>query len=163
MHFHRFALRNLNSSFGVDNPLKTHYVHLDTSFPDGIMPGTVEDVQLTGRAATDPPLQYSHPLPSLRGHYYHFRFGDTVKQVTFDFSKMRPLLDRKVGAVIKIKDKPWVLRELVADQMHFCRDKPDQAIEDLWIVVSNHNTDIAQSVLGSLEVKPVKDLCSCTP
>jgi hypothetical protein len=160
-HFHRFAVRNLNSDFGGDNPLVRRYIDLDQQFPDGKMPKVRQDEHLPARRATDPPLSLPDRIPSLEAHYYHFTLDDAVRQVAFDFSKLAPHADRVVDAVVKIKGRPWELRELLPNQVRFCRDNPAQDLEQIWFIVSDHNTDIASKVAGSLEVRALEEPCGC--
>lgn len=106
LHFHRFALRNLNRTFGADNPLGARYINLDRQFPDGAAPALAADERLLpGDAARS----YPDAIPSLEAHYYRFTVDDAVRQLSFDFGKLQPLLDRKVDAVVKIRNKPWAV------------------------------------------------------
>ena len=162
-HFHRFALRNLNSDFDGDNPLGKRYVDLDPQFPDNRLPTPKVEVTLPALTSSDAQLSYADSLPSLRAHYYHFRFADDVRQVTFDFSNLGPAGDRKVGAVVKITGQPWKLLESVPEQLHFCRNTPEGNIEDIWFVVGNHNRNLEKKVSGAIEVRPLEDECSCNP
>jgi hypothetical protein len=161
INFHRFALRNLNSDFDGENPLETRYVDLDPQFPDGKMPDTKVHDHLLARTAADAPLTYADSIPALEAHYYHFTVDEAVRQVIFDFSKLQSLLDRKIDAVVKIRGKPWEIWDQLPDQVRFCRDNPDQDLVEIWLVVSNHNTDIRTEVDGSLEVRALKESCSC--
>jgi hypothetical protein len=162
-HFHRFALRNLNYGFDGDDPLPKRYEQLDPQFPGHRLPQPVVDELLPARTAADPPLQYRHELVALRSHPYHFRLAPDVKQVTFSFGNLVPQDDRKVGAVVKIKGKPWEYREQVPDQLHFCRNNPEEDLEDIWFVVSNHQRDISAKVTGVVEARPLKEPCTCNP
>lgn len=158
LHFHRFAFRNLNSRFAGDNPLGKRYVDLDPNFPDDWLPfGDIEEDLMPAPSARI----FTDTIPALRAHYYHFNVKDAVRQVTFDLTALQPLLDRKVGAVIKIKGKPWQMRELVSDVLTFCRSNPNENIEEIWFVVSHDKTDLSKTVSGSIKVNASDQACGC--
>jgi hypothetical protein len=159
-HFHRFALRNLNSQFFPDNPLGKRYVNLDAGFPDEEMPRPEVVEQLTGLESAAPVLTYPVELPALKAQYYHFSMADSVQQVRFDFSAIGPQADRKVSALVKLKGQPWELRENLPDVLTFCIE--EEPLEDIWIVVSNHSTAIGPVVSGPLSVRPLKAPCACS-
>ncbi len=157
-NFHRFALRNLNSQFFPDNPLGKRYINLDPGFPDEQMPKPEVVEQLTGLESSASSLAYPVELPALKAHYYHFSMADSVRQVHFDFSAIAPGAQRRVSALVKLKGRPWEVRENLPDSLTFCDDEP---LEDIWIVVSNHSTTIGPTVSGSLLVRPLKAPCTC--
>lgn len=161
-NFHRFAFRNINNSFGQDNPLGKRYVDLDPHFPDGVLPKERYTTYLTPMAPNKT-LALKDTIPALRAHYYHFTVDPAVQQVVFDFTKLQPLLDRKIGALVKIKGKPWQMRELVADVISFCRDNPEEDLEELWIVASHDKIDINSKIKGALEVRASEEPCGCDP
>lgn len=157
-NFHRFALRNLNSQFFPDNPLGKRYISLDPGFPDEQMPKPEVVKQLTGLESSAPSLAYPVEIPALKAHYYHFSMADSVRQVRFDFSAIAPGAERRVSALVKLKGRPWEVRENLPDSLTFC---DDELLEDIWIVVSNHSTAIGPTVSGSLLVRPLKAPCTC--
>lgn len=47
--------------------------------------------------------------------------------------------------------------------VRFCRDNPEQDVEEIWLAVSDHNTDILTEVAGALDVKATAQPCGCSP
>lgn len=156
-HFHRFALRNLNSSFDGDQPLPRRYVNLDPNFVDEQMP---QPAQPTATLMADAPVTIAAQLPSLRAHYYHFTVDAGVKQLRIDTTGLGPSDDRRVGAVLKLRGGGWVLREDLYEGAIFCDTGED--IEELWLVVSHHNPDITRTLAGSVLLEPRSAECGCS-
>lgn len=157
-HFHRFAMRNLNSSFDRDDPLPRRYVELDANFPDEQMP---QPAQPTTTLMADAPLSIDVRLPSLRAHYYHFKVDTGVTQLRIDTRGLGPADDRRIGAVIKLRDGGWVLREDLYEGVTFCDTSED--VEQLWLVISHHNPEITRMLTGSVTLEPQSAECGCSP
>jgi hypothetical protein len=156
-HFHRFALRNLNSSFDGDDPLPRRYAALDPNFPDERMP---QPAQPTTTLTADAPLSIDVRLPSLRAHYYHFKVDAGVTQLRIDTRGLGPADDRRIGAVIKLRDGGWVLREDLYEGVTFCDTGED--VEELWLVISHHNPEITRTLTGAVTLEPQSAECGCS-
>lgn len=156
-HFHRFALRNLNSSFDGDNPLPRRYIALDPNFTDEQLP---QPAQPLATLTADAPVTLAERLPSLRAHYYQFKVDAGVKQLRIDTSGLGPADDRRVGAVLKLRGGRWVLREDLFEGATFC--DTSENVEELWLVVSHHNPDITRTLTGSVVLEPRSAECGCS-
>lgn len=156
-HFHQFALRNLNSSFDNDDPLPRRYLELDPNFSDEQMP---QPAQPTATLMADAPLSIDVRLPSLRAHYYHFNVDTGVRQLRIDTRGLGPADDRRIGAVIKLRDGGWVLREDLYEGVTFCDTSED--VEEFWLVISHHNPEITRTLTGSVTLEPQGAQCGCS-
>ena len=128
--FPRFAVRNWHQDF---EPGTFLYESKDKTFPSHLKPDPIITIPFVGRETA----VLDVAVPPLSAKYYRFRFGATVRRVTFQ---------------TQIKDIPyahvWAIRKLGADwkepedwsrddQHIFCRDDMKQDLSELVIVVSN--------------------------
>ncbi len=83
--------------------------------------------------------------------------GDDVKQIIFDLREMADAgaaagLD--IDAFVKIRNRNWQLRDLNGrTELRFCTEKPDEDLESLWFVVSNHTFPASGGSTGRPTIK----------
>ena len=65
------------------------------------------------------------------------------------FSDLAPAGDLDVDALVKIEGGAWERRRLESGgAVTFCFSEPDEAVEELYLVLSNHNRDLFSIVEG---------------
>lgn len=161
-NFRTFAVRNVNTEFLPGDPLprSDRYISLDSEFRNDKVEPPYGGGPLTG----DSELPYSAMLEPLSADYLKFTVSDAqVKQVVFDLSGLTvsPALD--VDALIKTKGKDWERRNLNGQaELKFCFDKPGEALEDIRLVLSNHQYKQGESVPAGFMTKSFKAPCGGT-
>jgi hypothetical protein len=162
-NFRRFAIRNINRTFDGDNPIGTRYKDLDPKqkFPDGVAPVGLSRVNEL-RPTTPPALAYEvfESIPSLAAVYSRFKVDDTIGKLEFDLSGLDPADDLNIDALIKIRGRPWVLRELSGStKLSFCRNR--DPVEQVILILSNHNPILGKNITGAVTAKAQAQQCSC--
>ncbi len=154
-----FAVRNLNTEFLPGDPLPEtdRYIHLDPEFRNDKVEPPYGGGPLTG----DSDQGYYASLEPLSAHYVKFTVGDPeVKQVVFDLSGLVASPELDVDAMIKT-DNGWEHRDLNGQaELKFCFDKTGEALEDIRIVLSNHQFGVGQTIPAGFNVKSFKAPCS---
>lgn len=167
-NFHTFALRNLNAELEEGEELVRRYSQLDQNFPEGphTMPPMRADARLSVLPDRNNPYTFTTGIPALTARYYHFTIEDDdpempLGQVVFDFSQLTQQgLD--VDAVVRAGGEPWSVRHLTGQSsVRFCFDKPEEQLQELYLVVSNHSRQLDHQINGQIRVSPLKDPCSC--
>jgi hypothetical protein len=100
----------------------------------------------------------------LSARYHHFRFPDGVGNVQFKGNNLGPLPHIQVQALKKIGGAWQPPEDWTDDQSHsFCRNLPEQHIEELVIIISNSDGDTEQDVdaVGSWPIVVAED-AECT-
>jgi hypothetical protein len=135
-NFPKYALRSWNAK-----PLKQRYRESrDPTFPD-LQPPTFEGV-----VEADDSVALPTVLEPLGIEYFHFEFpDDAVRQVIFE-NTVAGQPDGAVQALVRLADgwqepADWTQR----DKVTFCRDEPDQNIQELVVIISNSSTKNALS------------------
>ncbi len=164
-HFHTFALRNFNDELlpGDPLPITQRHVALDPTFPDKQRPPVLKQHLHTGQNPTDPPFRTAVALPALTAGYFYYKVDDAnTQQVHFGFSALVPPGGLDIDAFVKIKDKPWTLRSFTGrNTVTFCFDKPEERLEEIYLVLSNHYKDFSNNITGDLLVRVLKEPCGC--
>lgn len=152
-HFRRFAIRNVNLQLGPGNPIDPRYVDLDPGFPDQIPPRP-KDTQILFSDSN--PQMYFDNVPALKAFYYHYYFTDDVGKVELNLAALAMNENINVDAVVKIRDQGWQLRELTGKSSEtLC------GVEEMYLVVSNHDTDIQTQTMAIFTVTPKETPCAC--
>jgi hypothetical protein len=135
-NFPKYALRSWNAE-----PLKQRYRESrDPTFPD-LQPPTFEGVVEADASVALPTV-----LQPLGIEYFHFEFpDDAARQVIFE-NTVAGQPDGAVQALVRLPDgwqepADWTHRNKVT----FCRDEPDQDIQELVVIISNGSTKNALS------------------
>ena len=155
-NFHRFAVRNLNRTFDLQNPIGTRYSDLDSLFPDekppAPLPGddSVHDVQIDASTA-----QRAMSIPALSARYETFYSGGHVGHWEFDFSQLVDNDNLDVDAVVLKNDGTWELRSLAITGLITICDA-----SKVYLVLSNHSTDISSPISGSFTYRALSTPCA---
>ena len=165
-NFRKFALRNLNEAFGPRDPLPSskRYVSLDPAFPDGeLLPkdgvrSKNHDVAPGGAQR----LSFGRAIEPLSAVYFKLSVTDaTLKKVVLDLSGLQGGgLD--VDALVLIRGE-WESepRNLNGkSELTFCLDDPKEALEQMVLVVSNHQKRAGSQ--ASAEIGVTGETTPCT-
>ncbi|HET9061801.1 MAG TPA: hypothetical protein VFO62_00795, partial [Candidatus Binatia bacterium] len=140
-NFRDFAVRNLNSSrYEPALPRSERYVSQDEQqFPDNI---EIAPMLHISHVAPDP-VAHTSELQILSSRYWKFTFPDAkTEKVIFDLSDpslagLGPALD--LDALVKIAGQGWTREDWNPEiSKVFCFDKPDEKVEEIWLVANNH-------------------------
>jgi hypothetical protein len=161
-HFRDFAVRNLNLALEPGDPIDPGYDDLDPQFPvDVVSPrllvGAEEaDAWLPLVSADEEPRRFADRLRSLTAHYYRFLLDPRGGMLTIDFSDLTPAGDLDVDALLKIEGGAWERRRFEsAGVVTLCLSEPDEDVEELYLVLSNHNRDLFSVVEGEFTAQVV--------
>lgn len=153
-NFRAFGVENLNS-----NIVAKRYKQLDGNFPDG-GPAFVAKATLSLAVTQEPEVR----IAPLRAAYYEYKVtGDKLKKVVIHFDKIDPKDGLDIDARVLIKGQDWKTESYDGkDKVEFCLDKPDQALQQIDLVLSNHNLPLDQFVSGTLKVESSEAPCGGT-
>jgi hypothetical protein len=161
-HFRDFAVRNLNLELEPGHPINPNYDDLDPQFPVGavspqLLVGTEDgDAWLPIVSTEEEPRRFADRLRSLTAHYYRFLPDPRGGMLTLDFSNLAPAGALDVDALVKIEGGAWERHRLESGGVKtFCLSEPDQDIEELYLVLSNHNRDLFSVVEGEFTAQVV--------
>ncbi len=162
--FRDFAVRTYNQELRPtqDRDLLTLLPELAVGTPR-IDPGsTKQDDSVTLHADLPGTESYhrSELIKSLYAVYRPFKVDDDVGRVDLDFSNLVPSGSFDVDALLKIKDKGWERRKLDPGKTTLCRDKAKDNVEELIIVISNHELDLNKWVIGSWTIDTLQTGCA---
>jgi hypothetical protein len=161
-YFRDFAVRNVNEDLPGD-PLKPMYQELDNNVPLGIHPRWTRHVYLTGMAKQrgEAPYREEATIRSLAASYHAYEPAEDVRQVTFTFNGLQPVETLDVDALIKLKGREeWERRPLSPDrELRFCFNKPDEDLEEIRFVFSNHSMEFDTTVAGEFTLLPLREPC----
>jgi hypothetical protein len=161
-HFRDFAVRNLNLELEPGDPINPSYDDLDLQFPVGVVSPQLlvgiddADAWLPIVSTDAEPRRFANRLRSLTAHYYRFLPDPRGGMLTLDFSNLAPAGDLDVDALVKIEGGPWERRRLESGGVAIlCLSEPDQDIEELYLVLSNHNRDLFSIVEGEFTAQVI--------
>lgn len=161
-HFRDFAVRNFNADLPGD-PISPSYQDIDPTFPTrgpklNFAPG--QNGKLPLQQSDEPAQTYADRIPNLVAHYYYFTPNADATRLTFDFSGLVPNEAIDVDAIVKIKGGEWEPRRLVADgPVTFCLETPADNVEQLYLVISNHDWHDTETVTGSFSARADDGAC----
>lgn len=163
-HFRNFAVRNLNEQFGPNDPLPKakRYVTLDPPFPDNeLLPQDGVKSMNRDVAVGRTPLGFGRPIEPLSAVYFKLSVTDgTLKKVVLDLSGLQGGgLDADALVVI---DGEWEAepRNLNGkSEVVFCLDDPKEKLEQMVLVVSNHQKRAAST--QSVEIAVTGETTPC--
>ncbi len=161
-----FALRNLNQLYlpGDALPRADRYISIDEAFPDlRPVPAFKKRKAQTMVVGTDvQSLQLDQPLEPLSAGYFEATVNDpAIKKVVFKLDGMA-LSGFDIDALVKI-DGTWETepRNLNGkSELKFCLDKPDQKLDQVVFIVTNHQKQAGSQVTPSLGVKATAEPCA---
>jgi hypothetical protein len=163
-YFREFALRNLNDEFLPGDPLPRdkRYIGLEKdSFPDKqLRPRNRKNLNLT--PGVDVSLTLAQPLEPLSAGYFKVDAAPDpkLKQVKFNLEGLR-VSGLDVDAILKIngtwESKP---RDLTGKtELKFCLEKPEEKLEEIWFILSNHQKAPGATVSPGLGVRGLEAPC----
>jgi hypothetical protein len=165
-HFRDFAVRNLNLELQPGDPIDPSYEDLDPQFPVGyptpplIVGGTDTEAWLPIVAEEAEPYRIADRLRSLTAHYYRFLPDPRGTMLVLDFSDLTPAADLDVDALVKIDGGVWERRRLEAGGVAtLCLAQPEESVEELYLVLSNHNRDLFSIVEGEFTAQVLNRSC----
>jgi hypothetical protein len=163
--FRDFALRVWDENLQKGDPIKPRFQAWANDFPLGrpsLDPAGrwhyKEDVHVDTNG--DPPKEVQENLPSLWASYSTLKVDEDVGQVVVDFSGLTPTGALDVDALVEIKDKGWEKRKLPAGKTRFCRDLEADDVQNLIIVLSNHDKSPATTVSGKWTYQGLANECA---
>lgn len=149
LHFHRFAVRNLNMLLEQGDPVSPRYVTFDADFPDGARPLMSSTVMAAGESYSS-----SKDLPRLKAHYYEVLFDDlSVKSAEV---RLAPGSSLDLDLLIR-KKGVWSLQNFSGQTKISLCD-----VEKMYVVVSNPAFAINNHIPYSLDIDALETPCSCT-
>jgi len=156
-HFADFAVRVWNEFLEPGNPIDPHFRAdpLDPHFPL-TMPNDEEKVKPASRfkdaVTLNPasnPSTFSEDLPDLWADYHDLQWTADTRKVTLVFSGLAPAGSLGVDALVKVKDRGWERRTLGAGTIQWCLDQAADAVEQVILVLSNHDRGPNKHVTGT--------------
>ena len=168
--FRDFAVRNVNTNVARDkkDPIPKRYNAYDSSipFPDG-RPGDSlwRGGPLRIEPTEEPVHQADTTIHSLSAHYFHFRVGDSVEKFEFDFTDLGDGEILDVDALLAIRqDGPrseivWEHRKLPDPKAKFCRSIPEEDVQELYLVLSNHEMEPIPLAGGFFSIHGSREPC----
>ena len=160
--FRDFAVRNLDKLLEPNDPITLRYQAFDKTFP-WVDPKiqNESDHSLVPQDEKASPVKVGEGLGSLMAHYYRFDLsGDELGRLVVDFSAMAPATALDVDALVKIRDKGWERRRLGPGQTTFCRTVASDRVDEIYLVVSNHDKTPTSAVKGDFTVLLAKQPCT---
>jgi hypothetical protein len=165
-NFRLFALRNLNTDLPGLLPMEKRYAQSDgmvpcmgcgvAVFPDDLPP------DLAGQKTLARPDFFDDTffIPPLKAVYYRFPvLAQGIHSITFRFDNINQPADVDVDAAVEIGDK-WDYRSYTGQgSVRFCLDEPDQDLQDIYFIFSNHSLPLNGLADGDLQVLASTDNC----
>ena len=164
--FREFAQRDLNTVINPGNALPTsrRFVALDPATTGGFVGADNEEpvTQHIQLASPGDLNAIAVGVTGLAAQYAHIRVMDTtIRRVEVDLSDLHAVaagLGIDIDGYEKVQDKDWVHRDLNDEnKLVYCFDNPEEKLEELRLVISNHTLDGAPVTVGV----PIK--ASATP
>jgi Family of unknown function (DUF6055) len=158
--FRDFAVRALNQTLAPGDPINPRFATQDSAVTDGTAPsGQRVRPQIDLKPEIEKTVVNAR-LPALWASYQRITVDPDVKKVTLSFDGLRPLDAVDVDVLLKIKDKGWERRKLpTSGETSFCRNVPADNVDELWLVLSNHDLNVGTAVTGSYTIKAKKQEC----
>jgi hypothetical protein len=164
-NFRKFALRNLNRAFLPGDPLPEgdRYKKVDAQFPFPTpLPKNLDRGPID--KTTDKAYTLVAPLPPLSAGYYVFdsiQSAPEMRQVRFDLDGLQ-VDGLDVDALVKINGT-WesAPRDLKGKTLlRFCLDKPEEKLEEIWFIFSNHQRHLGEKIDPRFRVKGLQAPCA---
>jgi hypothetical protein len=156
--FHDFAVRTWNAALGAGKPLEPLLPRPPTGPPQPGGPHRHPDETLLPSPPGDLIHTFSEGIPGLDASYVDLKVDDNVGQLVLDFTGLFPPAAQDRDALVKVKDKGWEYRKLTAGPTTWCMDNPDDDIEELIVIVSNHEWD-ATTIEGEWTIQSPLEPC----
>jgi hypothetical protein len=106
-----------------------------------------------------PPLKITEVIPSLYAVYRPFTVQEGVGQVKLDFGGLKPAGSLDVDLLLKTEKNGWERRKLPDGATTLCRNRDDEKVEEMIVVLSNHDRNPRGLLVGSWTVESLVDPC----
>jgi hypothetical protein len=144
-HFRDFAVQNFNTTLELPAS-EPHYQTQDTAIPTGVEPNLLPDFPVN---VPGDPFTLPIALQPLAAQYQHFKLANTVRYLLIDAGAASDTLD--ADALANIRGQ-WQRRKGTAGVLEFCREKAEDDVGELVLVVSNHARRPEGMVHGAFKV-----------
>lgn len=162
-NFREFALANLNATIHDPDPLPVRFQDFDAKFPE-ILPAGPHNHEAEMIEPRGDPYRLPDEIPPLGATYWHFQVGDDVEQLTLDFSGLSPSATLGVDALLLLPDSShahgmrYVHRPLPNGETKFCRNREEEEVMFIKLVLSNHDYD-GVPVKGEYTIEATEEPC----
>lgn len=137
-NFRDFTRRNVNIPLDPSAlPATDRYTALDPEeFPDDLPP--VYALNVINVSSTE--HSFVKNVPPLMARYWKFEFPDPqTEKIIFDLKSVTGLSGIDIDALVKTDDGQWKRHDWNGEErVTFCFDKPEERVEELWLVIGNH-------------------------
>ncbi len=154
--FRDFAVRNLNENLG--EPLAVRYRALESTFPDGRKPRYEVEGSLSPIERGQDPERRPVSVPHLRAQYFRYKVSGQVGEVRIDLTDVGPEGRADIDVLEKIGGA-WKRRSVGATKLRWCRDEAEQKLDEVIVVVSNHDRAADAQVEGTLAASAFREAC----
>jgi hypothetical protein len=158
--FHDFAVRDYNQVLAGD-PIPKLFPAQAVGDPrdEPMDPRMKDPVTLPANPPGTEPLKIPAIIPPLYAEYHPFKVDDDVGQIKLDFRGLHPEPNLDVDALLKIKGKDWKLKHLTNGETRFCSSVEDEDIEEMVIILSNHDWGPGAAIAGNWRVESLLEPC----
>jgi hypothetical protein len=155
-HFRDFAVKNLNAELEGD-PLAPRYGSVDDLLRGEVAVAVRK--QLSGSPPGDIPTTWSERVPRLSASYAQVRLDEDVRQVRLDLSDFASSGDLDADLLVHLPSG-WERRRLTLGETRFCRDRPEEDVSEMYLVLSNHAfLPTSQPIEGEVELQALQTGC----
>jgi hypothetical protein len=167
-HLRDFAVRVWNKDLEPGQPINPMFrdLFVDKNFPTTGPIDPVATADHSPRYIDEPLLTLLVPtynatvdIPELYAQYYDLNWVPGIRQLTFTFSGLTPAASLDVDALVKLPDGTWERRQLDPNA-RFCLDKPDEAVDQMILVLSNHDMHPQTHITGTWTVTGAEGGCA---
>jgi len=155
-HFRDFAVRNFNDATlpGDPLPLSARYQWVDDAIPSNVRPIIVEPAVVLDFPVDKLPL--TTLMQPLSAEYRHFTVDEHIAFVRIDLAPLTNATFAQMDAIVKIGDD-WERRPVPGTVFEFCREDPEDDIEQFYLVLSNHGFVDGAEVSGKYDATALFD------
>jgi hypothetical protein len=152
-HFRDFAVRNFNDATlpGDPQPL---YQLVDAAIPPNVRPIIVEPAVVLDFPVEKLPL--TTLMQPLSAEYRHFTVDEHIAFVRIDLAPLTNATFAQMDAMVKVGDR-WERRRVPGTVFEFCREDPEDAIEEFYLILSNHGYVDGAEVSGRYDATALFD------
>lgn len=159
--FHDFAVRDYNQEL-PGNPIVTLFPGraVDPDRTPPLDPRSSDVRTLVANPPGTPKTRINEAIPPLYAAYRPFKVNDDVGQITVDFSGLRPSVLLDVDVLLKLRGQSdWELKPLPSGSTRFCTAVDDEDVEEMVIILSNHDWGPGVPIIGSWTVESLLEPC----
>lgn len=160
--FRDFAVRLWNEKLD-GNPFKRFQdFPSDLLFWEGHPPAArlgLKDHIVQAEHPSAPARRVGAVLPSLWTNYATMEVEDDVGQLILDFSTLSPASALDVDLLVEV-DGTWKRQQVSNGRARFCRDNSAEEVDNVIVVLSNHDLNFNNYVTGDWTVQGLKAGCA---